>query len=161
MIASKKMPVDASSNDTVLDTIAFTAVDELLILCYLQASPSDAEWDVWLARERRMEHRALLVWTDGGAPNARQRARVAAETGHGLAARPSVALLTDSVVIRSVMTAFTWVLGPAHPIKAFPREAVDQALQWLGVHAQPTRVRSAISRLNAALDGSRAKKVSR
>lgn len=155
------MPVDDSSNDTVLDTIAFTAVDDLLVLCYLRASPSDAEWDVWLARERPMEHRALLVWTDGGAPNARQRARVASETGHGLATRPPVALLTDSMVIRSVMTAFTWVLGAAHPIKAFPREAIDAALEWLPVRPQPTRVRAAIARLNTALGGLRSKKQTR
>jgi hypothetical protein len=155
------MPADDPSNDTVLDTIAFATVDDLLILCYLRASPSDAEWDVWLAREKHMTHRGLLVWTDGGAPNARQRARVAVETGQGLDARPPVALLTDSMVIRSVMTAFTWVLGAAHPIKAFPGESVDSALEWLGVQARPAPVRGALSRLSAALHGSRAKKVTR
>ena len=152
------MPAADTSHDTVLDTIAFTEVDELLILCYLRDSPSDAEWSVWLERSKPMKHRALLISTEGGAPNARQRARVATEIGQGVAQRPPVALLTDSLVIRSVMTAFSWVLGSAHPIRAFPREGVDTALEWLGVQTRSVRVRAAIARLNAALSSSRARK---
>jgi hypothetical protein len=146
------MPLDESSPDTVLPSLAFTAVDSLLVLCYLQASPTDADWDVWIAREKRMEHRGLLIWTDGGSPNARQRARVAAETDAGAQLRPPVALLTDSMAIRAIMTAFAWLLGSAQPMKAFPRAACDEAVMWLRVPAPPALVRSAVLRLNAALE---------
>jgi hypothetical protein len=142
---------DDAHDDTVLSAIAFAAVGELLILCYSTASPSDAEWDVWIEREKRMAHRAVLVSTEGGSPNARQRARVAEATDTKGATRPPLALLTDSAAIRSIMTAFGWILGKHQPMKAFPRSALDEAMAWLGVPVPVDRVRPVVARLHASL----------
>jgi hypothetical protein len=144
------MPIEISPNDTVLRTLAFTAEQDLLVLCHTSEPPTDAEWETWLTREVRREHRGLLISTDGGAPNSRQRARVAEATA-GKGRRPGVALLTDSAFIRSVMTAFAWMLGKEHPMKTFPRTAVEEAVVWLGVKAEPARARAAVARLQTAL----------
>jgi hypothetical protein len=145
------MPLEPPPNDTVLRTLAFTAERDLLVLCHTSATPTDQEWETWLAREARHEHRGILIATEGGAPNSRQRARVAEATGGRGRVRPGVALLTDSAFIRSVMTAFAWILGQQHPMKAFPRTAIDEAVVWLGVKAEPARARAAVARLRAAL----------
>jgi hypothetical protein len=145
------MPADTSRNDTVLRTLAFTAEEDLLVLCHTSAPPADEEWETWLVREARREHKGILITTDGGAPNSRQRARVAEATGGKGKPRPGVALLTDSAVVRSVMTAFAWILGQEHPMRAFPRAAIDEAVVWLRVRAEPVRARAAVARLRAAL----------
>jgi hypothetical protein len=145
------MAIDDPRDDTVLESIAFTGVEGLLVLCHSSASPSDEEWDAWIARESRGDHRGILISTEGGAPNSRQRSRVADKTGNRGSVRPPVALLTDSAIIRSVMTAFAWILGKDQPMKAFPRTALDEAVAWLGADVRPAPVRAAVSRLQVAL----------
>jgi hypothetical protein len=140
-----------SPEDTVLDTIAFTSVDGLLVLCHSSAAPSDEEWETWIARESRYEHRGILISTEGGAPNSRQRSRVADKAPKRGGLRPPVALLTDSAIIRSVMTAFAWILGKEQPMKAFPRTGIDDAAQWLDPKIPPQRLRLAVTRLHSSL----------
>ncbi len=148
---------DDPRNDTVLTTMAFAAVDDLLVLCHSEDNPTEAEWDRWIATERLRKHRALLVITRGGAPNSKQRARVAEVLGANAGPTPPVALLTDSAVLRTLMTAFTWLLGRQHRMKAFSPEAIDDAVAWTAVDVRAERVRIAIRRLQAALEGSRAR----
>jgi hypothetical protein len=148
------MAIDDPRDDTVLESIAFTAVDGLLVLCHSSASPSDEEWDVWIARQAPGEHRGILISTEGGAPNSRQRSRVAEKTSSRGGVRPPVALLTDSAIIRSVMTAFAWILGKDQLMKAFPRMAVAEAVEWLGADVPTAPVRAAVSRLHGALSRS-------
>jgi hypothetical protein len=143
--------LDNPRNDTVLETLAFTAVGELLVLCHSKAHPSDAEWTTWVERERRREHKAILISTDGGAPNSRQRARVAESTPYASGRRPPVALLTDSAVARHVMTAFAWILGNSHSMRVFPRGDVADAVAWLGATSSLDHLRAAIERLHATL----------
>jgi len=145
------MALDEPQDDTVLESIAFASVDDLLVLCHSTVSPSDQEWETWIAREARGEHRGILISTEGGAPNSRQRSRVAEKTGKRAGVRPPVALLTDSAIIRSVMTAFAWILGSEQPMKAFPRTAIDEAVTWICPDLLPARVRPVVSRLHASL----------
>jgi hypothetical protein len=145
------MALDDPRDDTVLETLAFTAVGGVLVLCHTSADPSDDEWETWIDRERRHEHRAILIATRGGAPNSRQRARVAEATGQKSGRRPPVALLTDSAVTRSVMTAFGWILGAHAPMKAFPTTALEEAVSWLAVTVRPETVRAVMARLQASL----------
>lgn len=142
---------DDPQNDTVLETIAFAAVDDLLVLCHSHAHPSDSEWDTWLETERQRKHRALLVVTQGGAPNARQRARVAEVLGEMAGPNPPVALVTDSGLNRLLMSAFTWLLGHHHRMKAFAPNAVSEAVEWTGAKAPPERVNAVIERLQTSL----------
>ncbi len=143
--------LDDPRDDTVLTTIAFAAVDDLMVLCHSEDNPSEAEWDRWIATERQGKHRALLVATRGGAPNSKQRARVAEVLGANAAPAPPVALLTDSVALRTLMTAFTWLLGHQHRMKAFPPDAVGEAVAWTAIAVRPERVRAVLERLHAAL----------
>jgi hypothetical protein len=146
--------LDDPQNDNVLTTMAFAAVDDLLVLCHSEDNPSEPEWDRWLATERLRKHRALLVVTRGGAPNSKQRARVAEVLGANAGPTPPVALLTNSTALRTLMTAFTWLLGHQHRMKAFSPEAVEDAA-WTAVEVRAERVRTAIRRLQAALTSSR------
>jgi hypothetical protein len=151
IFALRSMPLDDPRSDTVLRTIAFAAVDSLLILCHTSAPPSDAEWDTLIAYEVGHPQRGLLISTDGGAPNSRQRARVAEARRGMIDAKRPVALLTDSAVTRSIMTAFAWILGQEHPMKTFPRDGLDEAVSWLGVEVPPARVRPVMERLHTSL----------
>jgi hypothetical protein len=143
--------LDDPRQDTVLETIAFAAVDDVIVLCHSKANPSDAEWDRWIPYERRGEHKVLLVVTLGGAPNSRQRARVAELLRAKGGSTPPVAILTDSAINRTLMTAFTWLLGRQHQMKAFDLTGVDEAIGWAGVKVRPERVRAVVGRLQAAL----------
>jgi hypothetical protein len=140
-----------AAGDTVLGTLAFAKVGDLIVLCHSSRDPSDAEWEQWLTREGRREHRALLISTDGGKPNSRQRARVKEATSYPDGQRPPVALLTDSAVARHVMTAFVWLFGESSRVKVFPRAGIVEAAAWLGADGSLAPLRAALQRLHAAL----------
>jgi len=144
------MATDDAQHDSVLKTMAFTRVGDLLVLCHSSASPSDQEWNSWLERTRGNQHRGMLALTEGGSPNSAQRARVA-EIVLTQEQPPPFVLLTDSTVMRSVMTAFLWLIGSKQPMKALAPSALDEALTWMGVTVSPDRVHAAIARLQLAL----------
>jgi hypothetical protein len=152
------MAVDDARNDVVLKTMAFTLVGDLLLVCHSSAPPTDEEWNRWVERGRATDHRGLLALSDGGAPNSAQRARTAEAVSNLAGEPPPFALLTDSTFMRSVMTAFTWLLGGKQQMKALAPTALDEALAWLGVEVRPERVREAIARLQVALLRSNAKR---
>lgn len=130
--------------------MAFTLVGDLLLLCHSSASPSDQEWGRWVERSRGSEHRGMLAVTEGGSPNSAQRAKVA-ELVLQQAKPPPFALVTDSGVMRSVLTAFFWLLGSKQPMKAFAPSELDEALRWMGVTPSQEQVRAAMARLQVAL----------
>ena len=144
------MPSENLQAEVVLRSMAFELVDDLLVMCLGNTEPSNRDWEQWAERCRRMEHRAILITTAGASPNSRQRARIA-EVMEDVERPPPVALLTDSAVVRHVMTAFSWLLGRKQAIKAFPPTAVLEALQWLGVQLPPARAQEALTRLRSGL----------
>jgi hypothetical protein len=148
------MPHEDLQADAVLSSIAFSTVDDLLVMCHSSAAPSDEEWNSWIERQALPRHRAILISTAGGAPNSAQRARVA-KAVDGISPRPPVALLTDSAVLRSLMTAFSWLLGADQRIKGFSPTAVAEAVSWLGVSTTPVRVEAVLRRLHTALGSTR------
>ncbi len=93
-------------------------VRNVLIYVHTAAPPNDEEWDEVLSfyeagtREQKV---CTLVYTEGGAPNAAQRARLNARLGPGLV---RIAVLTSSAIARAAGTAVTWfrphvrVFGP-------------------------------------------------
>jgi hypothetical protein len=157
----KGMLIDELRHATVRDAIAFVVIDEILVLYYTERDPSDPEWDAWIAQINRREHRAMLILTEGGAPNARQRAKMVRETDYGAALRPPMALLTDSMLLRGMMTAFAWLYGKAQPLRAFPRRRVDEAVAFLGVPVAPERVQAVLEVLSKKLSQRRPEKVAR
>jgi hypothetical protein len=80
--------------------------------------PSDAEWDVYLENVRKAlratrdpTHAGGLTVTDGGAPNAKQRRLLVGvtkeECGETMV-RIRGAILSDSALVRGVVTALSW-----------------------------------------------------
>jgi cytosine/adenosine deaminase-related metal-dependent hydrolase len=76
------------------------------------APPTDTEWDSLIALFEQRSHGVVrvLVEAQGAGPNAKQRKQLS-EVGRTLNYR--AAILTDSVVVRSMITAMSW-LGMPH-----------------------------------------------
>jgi hypothetical protein len=146
------VPPDEPSTETVLQTIAFTSVGDLFVLCHARASPSDDEWDTWARYEALRRNRGILISTAGGAPNSSQRARIAKNSKPDQLRGP-VALLTDSAVLRGLLIAFGWLLGDQQRMRAFAPGAVEDALTWLNVDIARPRVEAVLVRLHTALGG--------
>jgi hypothetical protein len=141
--------MDDLRDASVLQTIAFASLGDLLLLCHTATAPRDDEWNAWVERAQRLQHRAMLISSRGGSPNSAQRARVAQIGGSD--PRPPVALLTDSSVLRGLITAFTWLLGPEQRIKAFSPTATADAMRWLAIDVPPASVEAALAHLFHAL----------
>src|SRR5215831_11606107 len=97
------------------------------------ADPSNAEWDLYLANIRTcldLPHATGIAFTDGGTPDALQRGRV-----NELIAgrRPPSAVVSNSIAIRSVITALRW-FNPH--TAAFSGRNVDAALRFVHVEGQ-------------------------
>jgi hypothetical protein len=82
--------------------------DRVLTLVYGVEAPTDDEWTrcVALCRERAGRDSRVLVETHGGGPDAKQR-RVLAEAMRNEDTR--VAVMTDSLVARGILTALAWL----------------------------------------------------
>jgi hypothetical protein len=109
-------------------TMAIAGFGRVCLSVVKHGPPTDVEWAAWLAllREHRGPQMRVVVETDSG-PNAAQR-RALAETLHGVDV--SFAIMTDSIVVRGIVTALAW-LGVRHC--AFPLGQVQQATAYLGL----------------------------
>lgn len=99
-------------------------------------APSDEEWGAYLAACSEViancpdpQGASALAITDGGAPNAEQRRAVVAlvqqHYGKGVE-RIRSAVVSDSAVVRGVVTAFSWHIPE---IRIFAPVAIDPALE--------------------------------
>jgi hypothetical protein len=113
-------------------TLAFSVFRRrLIILVHTKEPPAESEWQEYVeeARQRRNELRAFLVVTEGGGPNAMQRA--ALDEAVGLEKHPAkTAVVTVSVVARGIVTAIGWF---SKNIKAFSTNQLPAALDFLEV----------------------------
>jgi hypothetical protein len=98
-----------------------------------------------LSCKRRCRARAL-VWTDGGAPNAKQRAMLSAALKSG---QPLTAVLTPSKVVQTVSVAISW-FNPR--LRVFSPNELEQALEHLSIVA-PNRqqIKDLLARLRREL----------
>lgn len=132
--------------------LAYERVGDTLVLCHNDKTPADADWNAWIAVSLRNEHRKVLVSSHGGGPSASQRNRLSqarVESGHP---PEQVALLSDSSVLRGILTAIAWLTG--NNVKAFSPRELTEALRWLG---QPLERQREIEALLARLHRSLAK----
>jgi hypothetical protein len=102
------------------------------VFAHGKEAPTDGEWDALLDlfRIAAEESGALrvLVYTEGGAPNARQRSAL----NDVLAgSKPRVVLLTPSAAARAVGVAISW-FNPQ--LKVYPGDELSRALDHLGVN---------------------------
>lgn len=111
-------------------TLAFSRMRDCLLYVGLDETPSDEDWAAYLeflrahARPHRL-NRALVV-PQRSIPTARQR-RLLAEVVARLPIR--VAVLTDSLAARGVVTALSW-FNPGY--RCFGAAALEEALAFLG-----------------------------
>lgn len=109
-----------------MTTMAFQAVDSIMILVHGTEPPTDHEWDALIATPDVVR---VLVWTPGVGPNARQRQRMKSAVG-GRATRTGV--VTPSLMARGIVTALGW-LGT--DVRAFAPPEMDAALRFVGADA--------------------------
>jgi hypothetical protein len=92
-------------------------------------APTFTEWEEMTAefQQQSSQIRALLVYTEGGAPNAIQRKRLR-DTQTQM---PKAALLTNSIVARMAMTAVNLFFKDT--FRAFTPQEIDEALRYLAI----------------------------
>lgn len=113
----------------------YNIANELFVLDHGIANPSDAEWNGFIEDVRPLIARTrpkLLIRSQGGAPDASQRARVAEAYG---VEDPDLALLSDSPFAHALVTAFRW-LGLAKRTRVFRYDETDAALDFLALTGQ-------------------------
>lgn len=101
--------------------------DRVHVVIHDARPPTDDEWESYLAqlRERRDSHPRFFIESYGGGPDAKQR-RALAEVVDKDAMR--VAVLTDSIVARGILTALAWL---GLPQRAFAIGAQREAIAFL------------------------------
>jgi hypothetical protein len=133
--------------------------DRVAVAVHDAIPPTDDEWDRWLARFRErhgLEMRVLVESNDGAGPNAKQRKALAAFT-HQVDIRAAV--LTDSVLVRGIITAIAW-LGIRQ--RGFPMGHYAQAGEFLGLTSDElAQAMEQIAKLRVQLSYSRVASASR
>jgi hypothetical protein len=103
------------------------AHDRLYLSVLSGLAPTDAEWDHWITMsiERVGRDQRVVVESHNSGPNAKQR-KALADAMKNEDVR--VAVLTESTVVRGIVTALAW-LGV--PQRAFPMNGHSQAANYL------------------------------
>lgn len=113
---------------TSVRTCVYRAFAEYMVVLHSGNSPSDAEWAEMVAAFRAcdLKNLRIVVFTYGGAPNARQRAAI-----NDILAdcAPRIAIMTPSTFARGVGTAMTW-FNPH--MRLFGPEQLTEVLSHLG-----------------------------
>jgi hypothetical protein len=125
----------------------------VLIAVHTSTTPSKDEWERYLRMtaeviEESHGNYVGLAVTDGGAPNSAQRAALVPLAKKAPEVRG--AAITNSILVRGIMTAMSWLLNPN--FKSFTPEELAEALTHLQVHPMAlTRVRDEIVKLQKEL----------
>jgi hypothetical protein len=108
-----------------------------MVFVHSEESPSNREWSTLMDAFRNatnLRRIRVLVFTYGGAPNARQRAELNDVLG---GVRPPVAVVTPSTLARAVCTAIGW-FQPR--LRAFAPEELEAALDYLDANEADRKV---------------------
>ena len=121
--------------DTRSKNMTWKVVGHILVFVHASEAPSDAEWDEALVLFRAVPDVArirALVFSSGGAPDARQRARLHTVLGK---TKATIAVLTPSALARAAGTAIAWFVPG---LRIFDPDDVERALDHLDA-ARPER----------------------
>jgi hypothetical protein len=125
-------------------SLATRTVRGVIVFVHGSQDPTDEEWGATLELYRRTpEHSSIrcLVYSSGGAPNVKQRARLR-EVGQS---RARIAVLTASAVVRAAGVAVSW-FNPK--IKIYGLRDIENALDHLEVPVlERSDVRQALEEL--------------
>jgi hypothetical protein len=117
-------------------SFAAKRVHDVLVYVHGAAAPSDEEWDSVLAHYDAPQANLplrTLVYTEGAAPNAAQRARLNTKLG---ARRVRIAVLTPSALARAAGTAVHWFRPE---VSIFGPRDIERALAHLVVTENESR----------------------
>jgi hypothetical protein len=136
---------------TMPNMVSF-ADDDVAIAVHTSLAPSADEWAEWmrLVSEINANHLRVLVFTDGGGPEARQRSQFINYVSEG---RPLIAVLSSAMKARLIVTAISWFVPG---MKHFPATAAGYgaATEHLSLSQETaTRMRTKIRRLCTKLSG--------
>jgi DNA-binding transcriptional LysR family regulator len=126
-----------------IDTLAMT-------LCVAKELPDD-EWDRYvvaghtLAKKYGQPTKVALAMFAEAHPSAHQRGKLTTYlNAHHVPQLVRIAVLTDSAIIRGILTALGWAL-PRTTMRAFEVDALTDCLKWLHEGAPFDRAKAAIA----------------
>ena len=139
---------------------AFKLVHNVGICVHNARNPNKEEWDSYLEMSLAIKNAAgddfsrfrQLVFSDGGGPNAAQRA-ASADLAKGVkgADKLKVGVVSRSMVVRGIVTTFRWA---GFPLRSFAPEQLAQAFSFLAVsNAEAMDLCVAVEELCATIDG--------
>jgi hypothetical protein len=112
-----------------MKTMAFTIIDQLILVAYGVAAPTPEEWGTFLTLIERqgIEGTIQLIATEGGGPTADQRRALDVL----LAGRTvPTAVVSPSAGVRGTVTALSWC---GSRVKAFTPSDLRDAISFLGI----------------------------
>lgn len=120
------------------DEIACCAVGELIIGVYGPRPWDDACWEIHCEHMRvtgvQAPPRASLTYAADRGPNAAQRKRTLEVNRAEMQDLRRVALVSDSVLVRSVFTAFGWLV-PGPESRVYAPDSLEACLEWMAAAA--------------------------
>ena len=112
-----------------MQNVAFKLIGNYLICAYNELSPSeeDARKSLEVFKSLDLDKVKILTFTKGGAPTASQRKAIN-DVLHGRSL--TTAVVSDSSLIRGIITAFSWFNTK---IKAFSGSSIEDAFRYLDI----------------------------
>ena len=139
------------STDLVSKTLAFRTIDDKgsVIVVVGPVAPADGDWNQLVEAHKKERYRRTLVVTAGGGPTPTQRKAILdVSGGKGLPA----AILTDSVMVRGIVTALSWFVSD---VRAYPPHDLHGALAHLRMTTPPAVVQRVVDELKRELEQAR------
>lgn len=131
-----------------MKNLASKLVGNILLAVYSENAPTAAEHEETIAIFSKVDPAKVrvLTYTRGGAPTSAQRKDI----NNVLNGRElTSAIVTDSTVVRGVVTAFSWF---NQKVKSFPTRSLDDAFRYLEVpQSDWERLRTCIAELDREL----------
>lgn len=139
-----------------MKTLAFGKVTGKQFYAYVSSStlsPSEADWDAYVAflteNFDETSPTKVVVYTRSPPPSALQRRKLM-DAVKPLAKRLRVAILTDSNLVRGVVTALSWVGGQ---YTAFAPDQLVEAIASLGIEGvEAVEMRRMVQKFKEQLD---------
>ena len=138
---------------------AFQLVRGVGIAVHNATNPNKEEWDDYLAMSGAgmkavgdLSRFKQLVFTDGGGPNAAQR-KASVEIGkpYGDTNDIRVAVVSSSMAVRGIVTAFNWI---GAPLRSYGAHQVGDAFAYLGIKGDDAvAICDAVEKLSAQVEG--------
>lgn len=122
----------------------------IVVIVHGKKEPTDTEWDDYIDLIRGDEAQAVLgqlVYSLGGGPNAKQRARALGESRKPTPEEiPPCAVMTSSAAVRAIILIFSWVYPNRY--KRFAPDDLEGAAKFMKVPpATVPALRATLARL--------------